>query len=338
MTALDEFDRLEALANWQARPNEPVVEVLVTLGEATLTISDLSGEQDKPLTHWSLGALMRTAQDENHTTYGIEGSDETLIVADEMLKTALDRVLPKPMATPVTGHKRPRFFWPAIILILASAAYFGMPDFIDRLAYRMIPPERAALLADEMIPMIEERTGPACASPAGLKALEVLSARLQPASKVKLHVHDLGDASVISLPGDKVVIDQRIMELSSSPEEIAAWAAIGIAGIAQSPAITGLFQNDGLLDGLKFLATGNLPQSAKNRAVNLMLINAAQIAPITAENANQLLINAKISTNGLAGVLSREAFGVEIEHYRPDVTAEPPLTMQEWNSLKGICS
>ena len=57
MTALKEFDRLEATGLWRPSPETQRREVIVSLGEATLTISDTKGTA---LAHWSIAATVRS--------------------------------------------------------------------------------------------------------------------------------------------------------------------------------------------------------------------------------------------------------------------------------------
>ena len=56
MTALKKYARLEATALWRAGPDVQRREVIVSIGDATLVISDL---KDQALTHWSLAAVDR---------------------------------------------------------------------------------------------------------------------------------------------------------------------------------------------------------------------------------------------------------------------------------------
>ena len=56
MTALSKYDRLEATGLWRINPSEQRREVVVSIGDATLIISDIN---DTALTHWSLAAVER---------------------------------------------------------------------------------------------------------------------------------------------------------------------------------------------------------------------------------------------------------------------------------------
>ena len=55
-SVLELGDRLEALGLWRASPKAQRLNVAVSIGDATLTLTDLS---DTPLAHWSLPAVQR---------------------------------------------------------------------------------------------------------------------------------------------------------------------------------------------------------------------------------------------------------------------------------------
>lgn len=337
MTALDAFDRLEATGIWRLRPEDEGIDVLVAFGEATVTFTKIEDGLDVPLTHWSLGAIKKLSDTENDAVYGLRGVDtETLTVSDQTLREALDKVLEQGGGPKHSRSTRSRFWIFPILLALLALGYFFIPGVVHKTALRMISPERAAILAGEMVPMIEERTGPACTSPEANKILSNLADRLHPGDPIELRVHDLGDANVISLPGGLVLLDRRVVEQASSPEQIAAWAALGIAGIAQSSAISGLFERDGLVDGLRFLATGHLHQTAKNRAVNRMLINAPTVDDETAQNAAQILKNANINTLPLTQILVKENPEIQLENFTPE-NSDTIMDIGDWGNLQRIC-
>ena len=76
MTALKEYQRLEATGLWRETVEAQRREVVVSIGDATLVISDL---QDRPLTHWSLAAIERHNPGENPAIFNPDGDPhETL--------------------------------------------------------------------------------------------------------------------------------------------------------------------------------------------------------------------------------------------------------------------
>ena len=137
MTALTKYDRLEAAGLWRAAPDQQRVDVVVCIGDATLTIKDM---RDQALAHWSLAAIARANPGKRPALFHPEGdSTETLEIAadeDEMiraiekLRKAVERARP---------HKgRLRGFLTAGILAAGLAAAVVLlpdapaPDVVDR--------------------------------------------------------------------------------------------------------------------------------------------------------------------------------------------------------------
>ena len=332
MTALDDFDRLEAVGQLQRTSQESPREVLVTFGEATLTMHELKSSGDIPLAHWSLGAIEKSQSRGELTIYRLSGNhEETLTIDDVTLRDALDKVLAE-RQPPKEEKRTQRSLWrPALVVCGALAAYFVLPSLVLSTARNMISPERAALLTSDMVAEIEARTGPPCTTPLADVALERLARRLDPNGISKLAVQDLGDADVISFPDGQVFLGAHVLQKTRSNAEIAAWAAVGIAGVIDSPALDKLFDEGGIMDGFRFLSQGELPESSKKRAVDYMLTNTVSINAATAENASVMLQNARLSTSGLDQILMQQQVSTEIS----DQT--PIMTDQEWSALRNVC-
>ena len=99
MTALTEYDRLEASGIWRPAPYIQRRDVLVSLGEATLSILD---QREQALAHWSLPAVERMNPGQMPALYapGIDASeqleldDETMIKAIEKVRSVVARHRP----------------------------------------------------------------------------------------------------------------------------------------------------------------------------------------------------------------------------------------------------
>ena len=97
MTALDEYQRLEAPAVWRTSP-EDRLEVFVSVGNASLIIYTF---KDEPLAHWSLGAMERANPGEMPAVYHPAGdpsetlefgeSETMMVAAIERLQAAIER-------------------------------------------------------------------------------------------------------------------------------------------------------------------------------------------------------------------------------------------------------
>ena len=89
MTALEEYQKLEATGLWRDVGDSQRREVLINLGNTSLIISTLS---ETALTHWSLAAVIRVNPGELPALYvPVEGSDESLEIADEDMIAAIEK-------------------------------------------------------------------------------------------------------------------------------------------------------------------------------------------------------------------------------------------------------
>ena len=66
MTALKKYARLEATGLWRQTPEDQRREVVVSIGDATLVISNTN---DTALTHWSLAAIERAGTSDDPATF-----------------------------------------------------------------------------------------------------------------------------------------------------------------------------------------------------------------------------------------------------------------------------
>ena len=94
MTALDEYQRLEAPAVWRTSP-EDRQEVFVSVGDTSLIIYTFKDNTDEPLGHWSLGAMERANPGEMPAVYHPAGDpSETLEFGESetMMVAAIERL------------------------------------------------------------------------------------------------------------------------------------------------------------------------------------------------------------------------------------------------------
>ena len=91
MTVLAKYQRLETEGVWRATPDAQRRDVIVSIGDATITISAGNGTA---LTHWSLPAIQRLNPGERPALYQPgEGSLETLEIAEAEMIDAVEKVL-----------------------------------------------------------------------------------------------------------------------------------------------------------------------------------------------------------------------------------------------------
>ena len=184
-----------------------------------------------------------------------------------------------------------------------------------------------------MLPRLEERTGPICASDAGERALRRIEKRLSAAGPVTLSVLELGDKKLLALPGGHVVLNRDLVETSRNAEELASWAALALAEPAPGAAVRSLFEDGISGDILVFLAKGHVTIAARERAVNRMLIDNTTMPKPDPEKLAQILSDADLPSSPLEATLRRD--GIELQG--TSSSAQPVLGDQDWVGLQQIC-
>jgi hypothetical protein len=130
MTALDRYVRLESDGLWRPAHDQQRRQVTISFGDATLVIADGAA---RPLTHWSLPAVMRLNPGEHPALYSpddeaseeLEISDETMIDAIEEVRKALAKARPQP------GKLR-HWITAGIIAATLALAVFWLPGALMR--------------------------------------------------------------------------------------------------------------------------------------------------------------------------------------------------------------
>ena len=146
MTALAQYQRLEAPGLWRENAQAQRREVIVAVGDATLTISDMN---DRPLAHWSLAALARANPGKRPAIYHPDGDpseqlelavDATeMVEAIEKLRSAIARRRPHP------GRLRLVFLALSLGTVLAGGV-FWLPGALRQHAVSVVPEAKRAEL------------------------------------------------------------------------------------------------------------------------------------------------------------------------------------------------
>lgn len=329
MTALERYDRLEALGRWREGPDAPVREVVVSLGDATLVLADLT---DRPLGHWALIGVQAVGKDGPATVYAMtpEG-EETLAIQDADMVEAIAAVRRPFHGGPVRGQPKGRGWWPAAIAatLIGLAAAF-LPELIRAQAARMAPPEMLREWGDAMLLHLMAEQGPLCADPEGRRALALAGGRVARETRSRLRAMDLGAAPVALLPGPTVVLGKGALAKSEDPAEVAGWLALALAQEEMRPGPDRLMDAAGPGASLRFLLTGQLSQGALDRAA------AAAMAPPSVEEigaAYERLRAAGLPTAPFADGLRRAGLPA------PPASTEGGVALpaRDWAALKRLC-
>jgi hypothetical protein len=235
MTVRKRYELLEA-AGWYAEAEaDPPREVLVTFGDATLTILRFD---ETPIAHWPLGSLSvcdapgaagrgaRTAPALTLAPYS--GAAERLVLDDRDMIEAIralrpDLGAPAPRA-PLLGRRGRRVVIAAAVVLALGAAWWSAPALVDKVAL-LTPPQQRAALGEAAIEMA---FGPSlCRAPDGRRALDRYAAQLSAAAGAPVRLAATrrpGPDGVDALPapGGWVLLFPVALE---SPEALALAAA-----------------------------------------------------------------------------------------------------------------
>ncbi len=336
MTALSDYQRLETTGIWRPAPDAQRRDVVVSVGEATLVMTDQS---DTALAHWSLAAVERRNPDATPAIYTpgpdateqLEIADEEMIAAIERVRRAVERARPRP------GRLRSR-----IALGLAAAlillGILLVPNSLIRQAARVAPEAARAEIGEAVLGNLGRIAGPPCSSPAGDRALARLKTRLLgPGAGRIVVIRDALPASA-HLPGDIVLLSRELVEDHETPEVAAGYLLAEKVASAQVDPLLRLLDWTGTGAAFSLLTTGEVPEDdLRDYAEFLLGTEGASVSDATL-----------LAAFGDAGVRASPYA------YARDITGEATVTLIEgdpvpaggartilsdgdWVALQGIC-
>lgn len=281
-TALSKYQRLEAAGLWRADPEAQRVDVIVSVGEATLTITDM---RERVLAHWSLAAIARANPGQRPAVFHPDGdpgesleltSDESeMIAAIEKLRGAIARQRPRP--------GRLRFLGVLLSLSAVSAlVLFWLPMAARQHALTVVPEVKRVEIGQGLLAHLQPATGPACRGPGGAAALGALARRLPPQKGVlRLLVMRDGVPGALRLPGEVMLINADLVEDHDEPDVVAGHViAAHLRAEAHDP-LEQLLEEAGLGASLRLLTTGEVSDDVLRAHAERLLTNPP--APIETE-------------------------------------------------------
>lgn len=220
MTVLAEYQRLEAEGIWRPAPDAQRRDVIVSIGEATITIGAPNGTA---LSHWSLPAIVRHNPGETPAIYGPGGdAPDTLEVADAEMIEAIDRVL-------AAIRRKPSSAWMRRVALFAAVAGFlalmviWLPGAITAYTASLVPQGARDGIGEALLAEIEQLTGTPCSTASGDRALGLLSERLFPDRQTRLVVLPSAMSETAHLPGDVILVGHRLVEDHETPDVLAGY-------------------------------------------------------------------------------------------------------------------
>ena len=340
MTALPQYDRLEAQGIWRETPDAQRQEVIVSFGDATLVIAD--DRSARALAHWSLPAMVRRNPGKRPALYApseeegeeLELSDPTMIEAIEKVHEVLEARRPHP------GRLRSVFSIGAGVAV-AAIAIFWLPGALIEQAARVAPAAKRTEIGRQVLAELTTLTGRPCHAEAGDAALTALAARLAPpgaTGPAEIDVLPQALSGARRLPGGIAVIGRDLIRVDTPEAAAGQIIAAELASQAEDPLLT-LLHWAGARAAFRLLTTGDLPATALKGYGEMLL------ATPPARPADEPLLAAFAA----AGVSSTPyAFSVdpsgesvlgliEADPFRDAPAPRPVLEDADWVALQGIC-
>ncbi len=246
MTALKGYERLEATALWRPEPGGQRRDVYVFLRDATLVIAD---RNETALAHWSLPAVERLNPGTRSALLapGPE-ADETLEIEDTVMIDAINTVQAALRAAePKPGRLR---LWLGLAALagVAAMALFWLPGALVRQADAVVLEARRADLGARLQTHVAAIAGPLCGPEGMPPELARLARRLEPAEPPHLVLVRGLPMAALLLPGDTVLLSDRLLGGDGSPELLAGHVLTQLQVRAERSALA------------RLLTTGDIPE------------------------------------------------------------------------------
>lgn len=320
MTALKDYQRLEATGLWRAAPDAQRREVVVSLGEATLVLSDMT---DRPLAHWSLAAVERANSGQSPARFHPDGDPgEVLELGDESeeMIAAIERLRRE------VARRRPRqgrLRWGLGALALAGCAalaVFWLPDALVRHTLSVVPDVKRDAIGLQLLGEVARVTGPPCREEASAPALRMLSRRILGAERASdLIVLRAASRSTAHLPGGFILLSRTVLEDNEDPEAAAGYVlAEDVRAQARDP-LEPLLRQAGIMATGRLLTTGQLPVATLREYSETLIARAP--APLAIADLLKAFRAARLHSTPYA--------------YALDVTGESTLPLIEADPMAG---
>jgi enhancing lycopene biosynthesis protein 2 len=339
MTALTKYDRLEAAGLWRAAPDQQRIDVIVSLGDATLTIKDT---RDQALAHWSLAAIARSNPGKRPALFHPEGDttetleiptdEDEMIRAIEKLRKAVERARPK------KGRLR-GFLTLALLTAGVSAAIFLLPNAVVDQAIKVVPDVKRAEIGNALLTQMQRSTGKPCSSPSANPALVALTRRMTLGEEpTYLAVMRAGVKEAIHIPGGVILLSRTMVEDYESPDVLAGYIIAEQVRRETRDPLRHLLESAGLVATLRLLTTSRMPESAIEDHAKQLLTEKRAPLPTPALLARFETLEIPSSTYGYAVDVTGELTLPLIEgDPLAGATQEPVLPDSAWVRLQAIC-
>lgn len=334
MTVLAKYQRLEAEGLWRSDPEAQLREVIVVIGDATLTIAALNGTA---LSHWSLPATARRNPGHRPAIYSPgEGAPESLELNDSEMIDAIETVLKSiGRGAPHVGRLRKLGTW-AVLLGVVAASVIWLPGAVTRYAASLVSEGARTEIGERLTAEMNRVAGTPCSDPAGQRSLGKLQARLFPDGSTRLLVLPSALEETAHLPGGTLLIGHKLVEDHETPEVLAGYLlAEDIRQQSRDP-IEALLTNAGLATAFRLLTTGGVDDAALRLHAEKLVLSPETDVPDAALMDAMTEAQVSAAPYAFARDFSGETTLPLIEASKR-IAPSPLLTDGDWLALQRIC-
>ena len=272
MANFKQYQDLIANGLWRDPAQAQRKEVLVTIGEATLILTD---HQGRTQAHWSIAALARANPGETPAIFHPDGDPEEsleldadqaqMIAALDRIRTHINRRRPHP------GRLRLVILIAVLAAILAGGV-FWLPDAMRRHAIAVVPKAKRAEIGEALQAEIARVSGPACDQPEGQIALNRLTARVAPNEpNLRIAVVRQGVTGALLLPGRTMLLNRTLIEDFEEPDVVAGYIVAELYRSASADPLAALLNRAGVASSFRLLTTGDLPSGTIRKYAEYLL-------------------------------------------------------------------
>jgi hypothetical protein len=333
VTVLAAYQRLEAEGVWRADEGAQRLDVIVAIGDATLTITD---QHDTALAHWSLPAIRRLNPGERPALFS-PGSDapETLEIADDLMVKALNKVLKairRKGAHP--GRLRIIGITSAVVAVVLFA-FFWLPGALATYTAGILPNAARDKMGRVLTVHIRQLTGTPCETAPGRRSLDILAARLFPNRKSRLEVLSSALATTQHIPGGTILISHTLIEDFETPDVLAGFLLAEDLRRAGLDPMEYILRHAGLSGAFRILTTGDLKSDTLKAHAEGLITNAP--VPVAANDLAAEAQSAGVSLASYAQAIGGETEAALREFQQIDTDLVPLLDDGDWLALQQIC-
>lgn len=339
MTALTQFQRLEATGIWRPNPSERLRDVIVSFGDATLILRDPRSEE--PLSHWSLPAVTRLNPGQMPAIFapGSAEQDEVVEIDDTLMVEAIERIHSAIAASrPRRGRLRGALVW-SLVALAAVAGAIWLPGAVIAHAARIAPPAQRTAVGLSILADMRQTTGEVCDRASGAAVLDRLAARLLgPEGRIVVLPATMRGAR--ALPGRIIAIGDDMIAGEPGPQVAAGHVlAADLVAAADDP-LAEVLDKAGLAAAVSMLTSGELPASAIAGQGTALLLRPAPRPDEDAllDRMREVGVSSEPYARSLDPSGETVLTLIEADPYRETAPAEPLMTDGEWVQLQQICS